>query len=225
MAVDYLVRFLSGIPVEATFAIAIKGYAIKSLLHSSSIKAKDNVFSLIKKVKKLDDKSIIAVCQITAYDVWARNPFDALTYGKQPSEIKPDSNTIANIRIMVSRTMNVIKSYGGITSEGFTFLNSDKDGNILKSGYTSVVASGDGDFLTADTMWELKVTKRPPTSKHTLQLLMYWIMGLHSEKPEFTCLKRIGFIVPRLNKVYILDTRSISPDVIHQVEKEVICYE
>ena len=64
---------------------------------------------------------------------------------------------------------------GPVVWEGFTF-----DG-----GYTDRVTSGDGDLLTADGLWDLKVSRWPPNPTYTLQLLVYWRLGLHSTHPEY----------------------------------------
>ena len=97
-----------------------------------------------------------------------------------------------------------------------------RKGNL--GGYTPVVDSGDGDFLTEDTLWDFKVTKSKIMSKHTLQLLMYWIMGKHSGQPIYSNINRIGIFNPRSNIVYIMNTNDISPDIIKAVETDVICY-
>lgn len=78
--------------------------------------------------------------------------------------------------------------------------------------------------MTTDTLWDFKVSKSAPTSKHTLQLLMYWFMGQHSGQEVFKNISKLGIFNPRLNKVYIYDTTNISKDIIDIVEKEVICY-
>lgn len=48
-----------------------------------------------------------------------------------------------------------------------------KTGKGSYGGYTYTFESGDGDFLTADTLLDFKVSKSKPTNKHNLQLLMY----------------------------------------------------
>ena len=92
-------------------------------------------------------------------------------------------------------------------------------------GYTAIVSSGDGDFLTNDTLWDFKVAKTKPNNKHTLQLLMYWIMGQHSGQEKYKNIKRLGIFNPRLNTVYLLNVKDIPENVIKTVEKEVIGYE
>ena len=99
---------------------------------------------------------------------------------------------------MVERSKLFWKKYGPITVDGFTFEN---------GGYTSTVTTGDGDYLTANTIWDFKVSKSEPTNKHTLKNIT-----------------NLGIFNPRLNKAYILDVNNISTEIIKTVENDVICY-
>lgn len=92
-------------------------------------------------------------------------------------------------------------------------------------GYTGVIDSGDGDFLTKDTLWDIKVSKRKPQSAHVLQLLIYYVMGKHSDQDIYEDITKIGIFNPRLNKIWILDMNKVSHDIIKIIEDEVICYE
>lgn len=116
---------------------------------------------------------------------------------------------------MVQRSKKFIEQYGPITKNGFTF----------EGGYTDLVSTGDGDFLTETTLWEFKVSVKPPTSTHTLQLLMYYLMGMNSLHIEyFETIQELGIFNPRLNCVYLLEIDKISPDVIKEVSEKVIGY-
>ena len=204
MVIDYMTRFVMTGDKESAFAISIQGANI------AGVDAK----RFLKHIKKLDKKSIINACKLVTYDVWYRNPMNALK-SRGPEETNPDNKTIENVRIMVERSIDFWKTYGPITSDGFTF---------EPNGYTNIVNTGDGDFLTEDTLWDFKVSKSKPTSKHTLQLLMYWIMGQHSGQDIFKTITRIGIYNPRLNCAYTLDVDRISDEVIKEVEEKVIGY-
>lgn len=219
LAVDYLTRFLSGVDITEAFRISIKGYQIKMRLSGKDTLNKEQkkgieIESLIKNIKGLDDSSIICACKAATYDVWLRNPAGAMR-ANGAEDINPDKQTIENIRIMVERSLLFWQTYGPVTIEGFTF---------EQDGYTHTVDSGDGDYLTADTMWDFKVSKTKPKSTHTLQLLMYWIMGQHSGKEEFKNITTLGMFNPRLNTVYRLNISEVPAEVIKIVEDEVICY-
>ena len=219
MVIDYMTRFMSGASVEEAFNISVMGYQAKVMRMGKGIVLKDkfkklDIESLLKQIKGLDDKSIIAACKACTYDGWFRNPMGAVM-AKGADEITPDKATIENIKTMVNRSLAFWEKYGPVTVDGFTF---------EKDGYTETVNSGDGDYLTADTMWDFKVSKSKPTNKNTLQLLMYWIMGQHSGKNEFRGIKRLGIFNPRLNTAYLLDMSVVPAEVIKEVETEVICY-
>ena len=201
--VDYMTRFMLGTPVVDAFAI--------SMLGAQCIEEDSTASRLMSGIKGLDDRSIINAVKLTGFDVCFRsNPM-----GYRPVKgINPDESTIQNVRTMVERALHFFDVYGPKTLDGFTF----------GGGYTNTVSAGDGDFMTANTLWDFKVSKYRPSKEHTLQLLMYWRMGLHSVHAEFQSIKYLGVYNPRLNKVYRIKVDAIPDDVIAEVEKDVIGY-
>ena len=210
--VDYLSRFVSGSDIKDAFMISLAG-AFRAEKHGVDSAGLAATYFLMN-IKGLDDDSIINACKLTTFDTWARNPIAAMS-SKGPKDTNPDADTINNIRIMVNRTETFWQKYGPVTKNGFQF---------GESGYTATVDSGDGDYLTADTMWDLKVIKGRIQSKHTLQLLMYWIMGQHSGLPEFKSIDKIGFYNPRLDQMHLINISDIPQSTIAAIEKDVICY-
>jgi len=94
----------------------------------------------------------------------------------------------------------------------------------FEGGYTDTVEAGDGDFISKDTFWDFKVSKSHPTSKHTLQILMYYVMGLHSVHDHFKTISNLGFFNPRLNIAYICPVSKIPAETIMKIENDVLCY-
>nr|WP_240519858.1 hypothetical protein [Bacillus thuringiensis] len=133
---------------------------------------------------------------------------------KPVEHIQPDFATISNIRNMVKRSRIFNDNFGPIVKDGFTF----------EGGYTQLISSGDGDFLTETTLWDFKVSKKDPTNKNTLQLLIYYLMGVHSIHSEFEQIEKLGIFNPRLNKVYLLAISAISDEIINDVNTTVIGY-
>lgn len=204
MAVDYLTRLLSGAAPEAAFRISLIGAAI--------IREDDEAFELLQGVTSLDHDSIANACKLAGYDVLYR----AGMAGYRPVEtIEADSETAANIAIMVQRTLSFFEKYGPITLDGFSF----------PGGYTGIVSAGDGDFLTADTLWDLKVSVSGPTKDHTLQLIMYYLMGKASGQSQFDTITHLGIFNPRLNSVYRIALEDIAPEIVAEVSSEVIGYQ
>ena len=167
--------------------------------------------SLLADIKGLDKKSITNACKLVGYDVC----FRAGIIGYKPvEEINPDKDTIENIVTMINHSLSFWKEYGPITKDGFTF----------EGGYTDTISTGDGDYLTKDTLWDFKVSKDEPKPKYTLQLLVYYIMGMHSIHKEFKSIKNLGIYNPRMNKVYTVSIDTIPQSVINEVSKDVIGY-
>lgn len=203
LAVDYMTRYMIGSPKKDVFKISIAG--------ANRVGESGYATKLLEGLSGLDNQSISNACKLVGYDVC----FRAGINGYRPvKEINPDNDTISNIRIMVNRSINFIKEYGPIVKDGFTF----------EGGYTKLVTTGDGDFLTENTLWDFKVSKKEPNSSHTLQLLMYYLLGIHSIHKEFNTIKNLGIFNPRLNKIYLLEISRISEDIIEQVSSEVIGY-
>ena len=202
-AVDYLTRLMSGAKPADAFAISLMGAAV--------IGETEKAEGLLARVRGLDDESIESAVKLTGFDACRRA--SVMTY-KPVEGINPDGPTVENVRTMVERSLAFLDVYGPKVLDGFTF----------GGGYTDLVSSGDGDFTTADTLWDFKVSKNPVKKEHTLQLLMYWRMGLHSVHPEFKDVRYLGIYNPRTNTASRIAVADIPGDVIAQVESKVIGY-
>lgn len=203
IAVDYLTRFMSGTPAHEAFHISGYGAGLVGEMKLYE--------QLVREVTGLDRPSICAAVKLAGFD----SAFRAGVMAYRPVEdIYADDATVENIRTMVERSLAFFEQYGPKIMDGLTF----------EGGYTGYVATGDGDFLTEDTLWDFKVSKQKLANKYTLQLLMYWRMGLHSVHPEYQGVKYLGVYNPRQNLVYRLAVDDIPADVIDEVERDVIGY-
>ena len=203
LSVDYLTRFMMGSPKEKAFEISLRGSFI--------IDQKKRALSMVYAIRGLSDESIINACKLSGYDVCYRA---GTQFYKDVDYIQPDKETISNIRILVNRSISIFKEYGPVIKDGFTFENA----------YTKIITAGDGDFLTRDTLWDLKVSKFQPKKKDTLQLLIYYLMGKESHQKEFDHINKIGFFIPRLNRIYICNTNRIPEEEVTFVSKYIIEY-
>jgi len=215
LAVDYLTRFLLGDAAKDAFAVSVKGAKVAKFFGSKD--SQDSVKEIreyLKKIKGLDDQSIVNACKAVTFDVWFRN-IGSAPLARTAKETQPDPGTVENVRILVERSVAFWQAHGPVLVKGFDF---------TPDGYSDMVSKGEGDYLTEDTLWDIKVSKQAPRSKHTLQILMYYIMGKHSNNKIFENITKIGIFNPRLNKSYVLDMTTVPDEVIAIVEKEVICY-
>lgn len=203
MAVDYLTRYINSGNLKESFKISLMG--------AEKVGETRKAIKLLNDINGLDDVSIINACKLCGYDVCYRA---GTTYFKNVDEINPDEKTIFNIKTMVKRGINFFEKYGPIVRDGMTFAG----------GYTSTISAGDGDFTTRDTLWDFKVSKSEPTKDHTLQLIIYYLLGIHSYECDFTNIDKIGIFNPRKNIIYRYEIKNIPSEIIKEIENDVIGY-
>lgn len=203
LVIDYMTRFLNGTSKEKAFFI--------SLLGAKKIQETQIAQYLLDRINGIDNESIICACKLVGYDVCFRAGSE---FYKSVIDINPDDKTISNIKIMIRRSLNFFKEYGPIIQDGITF----------SGGYTSTINSGDADFLTKDTLWDFKVSKASPKTEHTLQLLVYYLMGKHSNNNNFNLIKKLGIFNPRKNTIYLKEIAEIDTEIIQEVEQKIIGY-
>jgi hypothetical protein len=203
LAVDYLTRSLVYREPLDAFYVSLTGAAM--------IDERDMATDLAMAVVDLSPQSIRNACQLAGYDVCFRAGVDLY---KPVADILPDSVTTDHIRCMVERSLRFFDRYGPVIEDGVTFAG----------GYTPTVDSGDGDFLTRGTLWDFKVSVSAPTKEHTLQLLIYYLLGRHSNDENLRAVERLGIFNPRLNRVYVINVCEIWDEVIRAVETDVIGY-
>ena len=203
LVVDYVSRIKMGDNKKDAFKI--------SLLGAKIIGKEGEAAKLLNEINGLDNKSISAACKLVGYDVCFRA---GIQYYKPVENINPDEDTIENIRIMIERTEEFYKEYGPVKEIGMTF----------EGGYTQTITVGDADFMTEYTLWDFKVSKNKPRSAQTLQLLVYYLMGMHSDKDKYSKIKNLAIYNSRLNKIFIIPINKISSETIKEVEEKVIGY-
>ena len=199
LVVDYLTRMqLTGDPIRA-FEISISGAMASGW--------DDRIFEILDKVAGLDDQSIENAFNAVQYDAYARSDWHEL-----PREISVSKDSIDMTRVMVERSVEFFNKNGPVIDVGFTF----------GDGYTNVVTAGDGDFLTDDTIWDLKVSRGPLTKEQTLQILVYYILACNSSLEKFRNISRIGVFNPFRNTAYAMAISSVDDETLDKVKNEVV---
>ncbi len=213
MTVECLTRFVKGTRSVDAFGRAYKGAARAEKMYGQT-GTLEKATRLLSEIKGLDDNSVVNACKVVTYDLWNRNPQRTIVV-KGVDETDPNMETVNNIKMMVARSILFWNRYGPIIKYGFAF---------EPDGYTNTISTGYGNYITADTIWDFKVTRLEMDEKNTLQLLMYWIMGQHSGQELYKGIQKLGMFNPRLNEIYRLDIKDVSKETIAEVERDVICY-
>jgi hypothetical protein len=239
MTVDYLSRLANGAEPEDAFGISLRGAMLLDwaqivstldttrldpvvdldyLRHEADLEGMEHLADAALRLDALtpgvapDDDAIRAAVHLVGYDIAFRQ--GPSMYRDQHAV--PDAITISHIRTMLERAASFFALYGPVTADGFH--------PVDRLSATHLVNSGDGDFLTADTLWDFKVSVNPPTKDHTLQLLMYLLMGQRSAQAHFNDLTHLGVYNPRLNTVYRIALADVPSDVVGAVACDVIGY-
>lgn len=208
IVVDYLTRFAMGSTVKEAFRVSLLG--ARCLGREESERSRE----LLGNIKGLDDNSIFYACQMVGYD----SAYRAGTFTYRPVQgIQADKETIENISILVERSLSFFKEFGPVLYNGIQFGVESLSANIT---------SGDADFSTRDSLWDFKVSKNSPKKEHSLQLLIYYVMGLQSFhlQDDFLSLEYLAIYNPRLQIIYRLSIIDIPKDVIMEVKQDVIGY-
>ncbi len=231
-ATDYLTRFIGGEEKSKAFEICLTGAERVEELGGKGAKKYSKM--LLSDIKGTDDKSVEKALRLSCFDVWVRSSPAVANQSLPPQNANPNDATIGNIQTFIERYKNFVGEYGPIVKRGMTFepekQNEEAYAEMVFTGageyggYTATVVTGDADFMTSDTIWDMKVLRSSPTIKHSLQLAMYWIMGKHSGQKIFDGVDNVGIFNPRLNQVYTLNTGMISDETIKIIENDIIQY-
>lgn len=210
LAVDYGTRIALGNDTEETFEVATVG--------AGMVGASDVAESLIADIDaaalesgEIDEKSVVSLCKLSGFD----SAFRAGASAYRPvSEINPDRQTIADIGNLILRTKAFFDASAEPVIAGFTF----------EGAYTDDAGASDGDYICGDTLWDLKVSKNEPTIKNTMQVLLYYLMGLRSSKDEFKTVTRIGLFNPWLQKSWSTSVLDLDESFLSMVENDILGY-
>ena len=212
VGVDYMSRWLMSADFEGAFITPLSGAHIISELSGDNyhIERAAELSDIIKytRNKQARYESVLRLC---AYDQIARGGGVLVNI----DEVNPEDTDIAVMERLVKRVLKFLDKFGPIVLDGFNF-----DG-----GYTDTITHGEGDFLTDNTLWDMKTIRRDIGPYHTLQLLMYWRMGLRSQHRElFRGIQFLGIYNPRSNKIHRCPTSNIPQDAIDLTDFELIGY-
>lgn len=184
---------------------------------------KFNVYNLIERIDSLIQSYdiynlCIVVSLIHQYDIWQYD-FGYISSRSSIASSRPKYFKKKDIWVLMDLYKRLVSWLCTMLSKGIVF-----DYRFYPDGYTDKVKYGVGDFICENTLFDLKCIKSKPTSYHTLQLLIYYVMGMHSNNRLYKNVRNIGIYSPILNKVWIMPVKNIPKELVHKVSSEVIGY-
>lgn len=208
LAVDYGTRLMQGAPPREVFDVALRG---ARLVNADKV-AEDLLSELEENFsveEGISSHGIKLVCKLSGFDAAFRAGYKAY---KPVSEIDPDDQTIADIQTLIARTVEFFEEFGPVIDSGFTF----------SGGYSDNIDAGDADYLTNDTIWDLKVRKAEPNKNSTLQVLLYYLLSLKSDQPEFKNITKVGIYNPYLQRAWIVSVLDLDESMLNDVQMNVL---
>lgn len=222
LVVDYMLRAELALMYGFTPMQALKNAFFVGIQGAMLVGKGKEVEKMLKKIAKeleredRDDYNyntiVVNASRVVVYDAVVRaGYFDPTAEPPKPSTTDADV-----INLMIGALL-------------VHFLEKEKGLLELGVGFSAIdsknISPSDGDYLTEDSLIDLKTSKTKPSTKDTLQLLVYYIMGLH-EKPEvYSNIKYLKIINPKLGKIYTYETAKISDETIEHVGREIIGYD
>ncbi len=205
LAVNYLTRI--GISKSDKHKLSVLERAVFGAVYANE---KELAKKLYTQITSDDENSaVLSAIRLAEFEVYYKTRMYPV--GKHTDS--PNTDTVKNIGIMANRCIEFFS--GKVISCGFDF----------EGGYSDCVCSGKGGYLTESSLWNIALSDAAPSIEDTLELLVYYIMGLRSYKNRlFKKIKRLGIYNPRLGKEYTISVSDIPKTVFAEVSEKVIGY-
>lgn len=218
MVVDYLFRADYGLihsdePVKAmadAFRISIMGANMVGMVSKADKYFKTIALELIKGQDRNNKVIVENACRLVQFDSVLRAMY--IPEDKPVHLNEYEVEYVACLESMLLTRFNHVEK--PIMEAGF----------IVNGDDAKFIGASDGDYLTEDSLIDLKVSKKEPDAKNTLQLLLYYLMGLHENPKVLEKIKYLKIMNPRLNKVYSYDLSNLPQSVVDEVNQKVIGY-
>ena len=194
LVVDYMVRLYLGFSKIDVFRVSLRG--------AQEVSDYGRASDLLDIIDDLGDISLQAAIELVGYDVVVRRGAE---YYNPNRVVKMNKDDLDEIRIMIVRTLRYFLVTDQIILDaGITFAG----------GYTNEITSADADYVTQNTLWDLKTSRSKPTPKDTLQLLGYYLLGINAGNGLFGDIEYLGIYNPRLNESYVISILDIPLNIV-----------
>lgn len=227
LIVDYCIKYILGVKLSDILHVEYAGYA--EHIRVSAIKYFDSLSEQsLTQIYIEDERKKICLSDFVSnvenaktFEEFVTNMLYVIQYGDFVRNIRYAYNRVGevfdtklsqeeldDILIFFLRTQSWIKTF-------------DKAVPMYKFkpfGYNNTVTSGEGDFCTKYTLWDLKVSNGEPTTNDTLQLLIYYIMAKNSGNRLYKYVDSIGVYNPKLDSTWLCKIENVDPSTINRVK-------
>lgn len=162
-----------------------------------------------------EDEGVSAACRLTWFDDYARADAPLLVASKRMVDIRADDETQRGVREMVSNGLSMMGRFGRLRRFEVS-LGGDPDARYIG------VASA--DFTTDFALWDLKCGRSAPGFSARIQVLVYYLMGVHQHQEGFDRIKYLGLVNPRRNEAWVCPIESIDEHAVKHALEDVIGY-
>lgn len=226
LIVDYCVKYILGVKLSDILHVEYAGYA--EHIRVSAVRFYDSVSEqaltqiyiederkniclsdFVSKVENAEtfDEFVTNMLYVIQYGDFIRNIRFAYDRVGEVFDAKLSEEELRNILIFFMRTQSWVKTFDKVIPMY----------KFKPYGYNNTVTSGEGDFCTDKTLWDLKVSNGEPTTKDTLQLLIYYIMAKRSGNKIYKNIDSIGVYNPKLDSTWLCRIDRINPKIIRDV--------
>lgn len=206
---------------------SITDIVVHALSNATLIDQTDAVNNLIAHIHPgLDDNSVANIIRLIKYINYADryikfvNGTDEIELAMQHQLEQiltnkiPDS-TIANVKTMVKRVLRLFDTYKPFVASDINLYNNS----------ARIIHHGKCEYLSKDTIWSITNGHTRSSQKLTLELLIEYLMGMHSKKEQFKSVKYLGIYNYQSDTVYRLEISQIDSDIIDEVKTSIIGYD
>ncbi len=227
LIVDYCVKYILGVKLSDILHVEYAGYA--EHIRVSAIRFFDSISEqALTQIYIEDERKNICLSDFVSrvenaetFEEFVTNMLYVIQYGDFIRNIRFAFNRVGEVfttKLSEDEIRDILIFFMRTQSWIGTF---DKVVPMYKFkpyGYNNTVTSGEGDFCTENTLWDLKVSNGEPTTKDTLQLLIYYIMAKHSGNKLYKNVNSIGVYNPKLDATWLCDMSKVDSRIVNRVK-------
>lgn len=218
MVFDYLLRIELFLAPETDIKELVTDSFRPSIIGAIKADQKDDASAKLANIilnYSKDDRDYYEIVKSAAQLVHYDSVLRAGHYDPDSQKQSPNEEDVSTLLLMLNATQMYLMDNEDIVDFGVGF-TANGTSNMLPS---------DADLISERSIIDIKLTKTQPTAKHTFQLILYYILGLHEYPEIFRHISRLKIINPRLGNAYSYSIDNIDIHILSKIEREIMGYD